>query len=141
MGAIRSRDNCGNIKTLATNVAARLLVLCLLLAVAGCASVARPDVASVLRPVPALVFGADTFAFPNESLSKNRDKPDLYANYCFVMARAVPQFQRFARFEPGLPRLDQAGYVERVREVVSHPPWPEPLPPPQRVVLPGHGAL
>jgi len=141
MGAIRSRDNCGNIKILATNVAARLLVLCLLLAAAGCASVARPDAASAPAPVPALVFGADTFAFPNESLSKNRDKPDLYANYCFVMARAVTQFQRFARFEPGLPRLDQPGYVERVREVVSHSPWREPLPADERVVIPGYASL
>src|SRR4029453_12679990 len=141
MGAIRSRDNCGNIKTLATNVAARLLVLCLLLAVAGCASVARPDVASVLAPVPALVFGADTFAFPNESLSKNRDKPDLYANYCFVIARAVTQFQRFARFDPGLPRLDEAGYAERVREIASHAPWRDPLPAAERVVIPGYASL
>ena len=114
MGAIRFRDNCDNIKILATNVAARLLVLCLLLATAGCATVVRPDAASAPDSTPALAFGADTFAFPNESLSKNQDKPDLYANYCFVMARAVTQFQRFARFEPGLPRLDEAGYAERV---------------------------
>jgi hypothetical protein len=141
MGAIRSRDNCGNIETLAINVAARSLVFCLLLATAGCASVARPDAASAPTSTPALAFGADTFAFPNESLSKNRGKPDLYANYCFVMARGVTQFQRFARFEPGLPRLDQAGYTERVREVASHAPWHDPLPADERVVIPGYASL
>ena len=49
---------------------------------------------------PAIRFGVDTFAFPNESRTKNRGKPDLYANYCFVMVRAVTQFHRFARFDP-----------------------------------------
>jgi hypothetical protein len=78
---------------------ARLFLLAL--AVSGCASVAPID-AVVRRPAPPdlLRFGVDTFAFPNESRSKNPGKPDLYANYCFVMARAVTQFQRFARFEP-----------------------------------------
>ena len=141
MGAIRSRDNCGNIEALATKLAARFLALCLLLAAAGCASVARPDAASAPESVPALVFGTETFAFPNESFSKNHGKPDLYANYCFVMARGVTQFQRFARFEPDLPRLDAAGYVERVREVVSHSPWSEPLPADERVVIPGYASL
>src|SRR4030095_14812014 len=71
MGAIRLRDNCDNIKTLATNVAARLLALCLLLATAGCATVVRPDAASAPDSTRALAFGADTFAFPNERLSKD----------------------------------------------------------------------
>ena len=141
MGAIRFRDDWGNIKSLATSVAARLLVLGLLLAAAGCASLARPDAATLPGASPALTFGRDTFAFPNESLSKNRGKPDLYANYCFVMARAVTQFQRFARFEPALSRLDAAGYAERVRQVVAHAPWQDPLPPAERVVIPGYASL
>ena len=66
----------------AHNVAARLVVLVLLLATAGCASAGRLDAAaSGPAAAPALAFGRDTFAFPNESLTKNRDKPDLYANY------------------------------------------------------------
>src|SRR4029450_5602645 len=108
------------------------------LATAGCASAGRLDAAaSGPAAAPALAFGRDTFAFPNESLTKNRDKPDLYANYCFVMARAVTQFQRFARFDPAQPRLDPAAYAERVRQVVAHPPWHQPLPADARVVIPG----
>jgi hypothetical protein len=141
MGAIRSRDDWGTIKTLTTSVATRFLALGLLLAAAGCASVARPDAGALPNPAPALAFGRDTFAFPNESLTKNRDKPDLYANYCFVMARAVTQFQRFARFAPAEPRLDAAGYAERVRQVVAHAPWRDPLPAAERVVIPGVASL
>lgn len=141
MGAIRYRDSYGTIKKLATSVLARLLTLSLVLALTGCASVAHPDAAVQQSAAPALAFGQDTFAFPNESLSKNRGKPDLYNNYCFVMARAVSQFQRFARFEPAAPRLDTAGYAERVREVVSRAPWRDPLPADERVVIPGYASL
>jgi hypothetical protein len=123
-------------------VATRLLALGLLLSVAGCASVAGPDAPALsTTPAPVLAFGQDTFAFPNESLTKNRDKPDLYANYCFVMARAVIQFQRFARFAPTEPRLDAAGYAERVRQVVARAPWRDPLPEGERVVIPGFASL
>jgi hypothetical protein len=122
-------------------VTLRLTVL-LALALAGCASVAPLETA-VRPPFPpsALRFGVDTFAFPNESRSKNQGKADLYANYCFVMARAVSQFQRFARFEPGAPRLAAAGYAERVREVVARAPWRDPLPAAERVAIPGYGSL
>jgi hypothetical protein len=126
---------------LTTSVAAPLLALGLLLTAAGCASVALPDAANLPAAPPALAFGRETFAFPNESLSKNRDKPDLYANYCFVMARGVTQFQRFARFEPALPRLDAAEYAERVRQVVAHAPWRDPLALEDRVVIPGYASL
>ena len=113
-----------------------------MLATAGCASAGRLDTAArEPAPAPALTFARDTFAFPNESLTKNRGKPDLYANYCFVMARAVTQFQRFARFEPTQPRLDTAAYAERVRQVVARPPWHEPLPADARVVIPGYASL
>src|SRR4026208_1248153 len=84
----------------------RLVVLAVLLTagVSGCASV--PPLAAAVRrgAAPAsLRFGVDTFAFPNESRSNNPGKPDLYANYCFVMARGVIQFQRFARLDPLAP--------------------------------------
>ena len=52
---------------------------------------------------PAFVFAADTFAFPNEIRARHPDVHDLYANYCFVLARGVRQFQQFARFDPALP--------------------------------------
>ena len=125
-----------------TSLTTRLLALAFLLLAAGCASVAGPDAGALsAAPVPALTFGQDTFAFPNESLTKNRGKPDLYANYCFVMARAVIQFQRFARFAPDEPRLDTAAYTERVRQVVARASWRDPLPEAERTVIPGFASL
>jgi hypothetical protein len=108
----------------------------------GCASVPSMDAAvGVTAPPAAIRFGVDTFAFPNESRSKNHGKPDLFANYCFLMARAVTQFSRFARFDPAGPRLSPAEYETRVAQVVSHAPWQDPLPPDDRVVIPGYASL
>lgn len=119
---------------------ARLILLAVV--ASGCASVAPMDVV-VRRPSPPdlLRFGVDTFAFANESRSKNPDKPDLYANYCFVMARAVTQFQRFARFDPAAPRVAPEEYVARVRQVLAHDPWKEPRPAAERIVIPGYASL
>jgi hypothetical protein len=112
------------------------------LALGGCASMASLDTVLPEPAAPPIIrFGVDTFAFPNESRTKNQGKPDLYANYCFVMARAVTQFHRFARFEPAAPPLSPAGYRERVRQVTSRSPWQEPLPPEDRVVIPGYASL
>jgi hypothetical protein len=123
-----------------TTASARILLLAL--AVAGCASSVPLDTAIQLRPgPPAIRFGVDTFAFANESRSRNWEKPDLFANYCFVMTRAVVQFQRFARFAPGEPRLAAEEYTERVRRVVGRAPWRAPLPPGERVVIPGYASL
>ncbi len=122
----------------------RLVLLAVLLtaAVSGCASVASLDAAAQRGAAPpSLRFGVDTFAFANESRSKNRGKPDLYANYCFVMARGVTQFHRFARFDPMAPRLSRDQYVERVKQVVSHAPWHDALPADDRVVIPGYASL
>jgi hypothetical protein len=119
---------------------ARLFLV--VLVVSGCASVAPID-AVVRRAAPPdlLRFGVDTFAFPNESRSKNRGKPDLYANYCFVMARGVTQFQRFARFDPAAPRLASEEYVARVKEVVAQAPYQAPWPADRRIVIPGYASL
>src|SRR4029077_14509495 len=121
----------------------RLFLLAVLaVAVPGCASVTPMD-AVVARPAapPSLRFGVDTFAFPNESRSKNQGKPDLYANYCFVMARGVTQFQRFARFDAAASRVTPEEYVARIKQVVGHRPWEDPLPPDDRVVIPGYASL
>jgi len=113
-----------------------------LLVLAGCATVPPLDVeiregpsASVLR------FGEDTFAFPNESRSLNRGKPDLYANYCFVMTRGVVQFFKFARFDGSLGKLSPEAYSTLVREVTDHSPREPALPPYERVVIPGYRNL
>jgi len=83
----------------------------------------------------------DTFAFRNDSRIHHRGKPDLYASWCFVMARAVVQFQRFAHFEPGAPRLAAAKYTALVQRITRLAPWRAPLPMAERVVLPGFGSL
>ena len=92
-------------------------------------------------PPPALRLGVDTFAFANENRTIYRGKPDLYPNWCFVMARAVTQFHRFARFDPAAPRLTAAEYTERVRRVTARAPWRAALPPEQRIAIPGYGSL
>jgi hypothetical protein len=78
---------------------------------------------------PALEFGVDTFAFRNDSRIHHRGKPDIYCNRCFLMARAVGQFQRFARFEADGPRLDPAAYAARVWQVIRRGAWRAPLTP------------
>lgn len=108
----------------------------------GCASAPPLDV--TLRapiPEPPLRFGVDTFAFANENRVKYRGKPDIYANWCFVMARAVTQFHRFARFAAAAPPLTPEAYTERVRQVTARPPWHAALPAQERVVIPGYGSL
>lgn len=114
----------------------------LALVTAVCASV-NPLAVGLGRPSPgpALRFGVDTFAFRNDSRIHHRGKPDLYANWCFVLGRAVVQFQRFARFEPGGPRLSPTEYTALVRRITRLAPWRPPLPPAQRVVVPGYAGL
>lgn len=118
------------------------LSIWLVLSLAGCASV-PPIERSVPRPTSgaALRFGVDTLAFRNDIRWKNPGKSDMYANYCFVMARAVTQFYRFARFAPELPRVEPAVYTNLVSEVVARAPWEDPLPPAERVVIPGYASL
>jgi len=118
------------------------LSVCLALILAGCAS-APPIERAATRPAtgPALRFGVDTFAFRNDIRWKNPGKTDLYANYCFVMARGVTQFHKFARFAPELPRVEPETYTRLVQEVVGHGPWEDPLPAGERVVIPGYASL
>jgi hypothetical protein len=106
--------------------------------------ISAPPLEVALRaspPAPALRFGVDTFAFANENRTIYRGKPDLYPNWCFVMARAVTQFHRFARFDPAAPRLTAPEYTERVRRITARAPWRVPLPPGERIVIPGYAAL
>ncbi len=92
-------------------------------------------------PGPAVGFGVETFAFRNDSRIHHRGKPDIYCNRCFLMARAVGQFRRFARFEPDGPRLEPAEYAARVWRVVRRAAWRAPLPVTRRVVIPGYASL
>lgn len=110
-------------------------------ACAGPRAVSTPATAPAGGSVPGFVFARDTFAFPNEIRSRNPGVPDLYANYCFVLARGLRQFFVAARFEPDAPRLDAAGYAERVRRIREVSPWSTPWPDAERVVIPGYAGL
>src|SRR5213593_1382810 len=90
---------------------------------------------------PSFSFAADTFAFPNLIAARHPNEPDIYAHYCFVLARGVRQFTQFARFDPALPKLDHAAYVERVKRVVERPARDTALPPDDRIVIPGYANL
>lgn len=119
-----------------------LLVLLLLLAT-GCAAqpVVRPLTGTV-APGPAFVFENDTFAFPNLIRARYPNPPpDLYAHYCFVLARAVRQFHVGARFDASAPKVTPAEYAERVRAIVARPPRYGPVPVAERVVIPGYANL
>jgi hypothetical protein len=121
---------------------ARLAVVILGLLTAACVS--APVAPASLPPtgvVPGWSFADDTFAFPNEIRARNPDHPDLYANYCFVLARGLRQFHQFARFDPAAPALAHDEYVRRVRSIAAHAPWRAPLPAAERVVIPGYANL
>src|SRR5688572_20151053 len=93
--------------------------------------ISAPTLEIALRAAPraaAIGFGVDTLAFANENRTIYRGKPDLYPNWCFVMARAVTQFHRFARFDPAAPRLTADEYTARVRRITDRAPWRAPLP-------------
>lgn len=119
-----------------------LLALVLVLA-AGCALVARPswDGAATAAGVSGFDFHADSFAFRNDIRELHPPGADIYANYCFVLARGLRQFFQFARFDPAAPRLDHEGYVARVREVARRAVWRPALPASGRVVIPGYASL
>ena len=130
----------GAIRSLALG---QILFVAVAIAASGCAStspapsaVADGDVA-----VGDFSFERDTFAFPNEIRALSEERDDLYANYCFVVARGLRQFFLFARFDPGAPVLDRAGYLARVRQAVARPPWHRPIPLEERVVIPGYAGL
>lgn len=115
--------------------------------IAGLAACAAPG-ARVLAPgegtrvaAPGFDFERDSFAFPNLIRARNHGVKDLYANYCFVLARGIRQFAQFARFDPAGPRLSHDEYVERVRQVAARAPWQAALPASQRVVIPGYADL
>ena len=119
-----------------------LLGVALLAAACAAAPLSRP-VGHELghAAISGFAFATDTFAFPNEIRARHPDDADLYANYCFVLARSLRQFFLNARFDGGAARVDHDEYVRRVRDVVTRPPWQEPLPPDERVVIPGYANL
>jgi len=123
------------------------LFLCVAAVTAACTSAPPTNGGPSLgleQPVgaPTFDFMTDTFSFPNLIRARHpADYPGLYANYCFVLARALRQFSQFARFDPALAKLDRAGYVERVKQVAAQMPWEPPVAPDDRIVIPGYANL
>ena len=114
----------------------------LLLATACATTTPAPAVARASAGPPSFRFGADVFAFRNEIRARRPDAPDdLYANYCFVLARGLRQFFQNARFDPEAPRLSPAEYAARVRAIAARAPWSPALPESERVVIPGYAHL
>ncbi len=97
-------------------------------------------------------FSRDTFAYANELTwtygydtngvwtTRRRDPPPEYSLHCFVVSRSACQFFENARFEPQLPRVDEAGYRRLIRRVVKTS-LRKPLPANERVVIPGYSDL
>jgi len=75
----------------------------------------------------AVRVGEDTFRVRHEIRARNPHARPLRELLLFL-ARGVRQFHEFARFEPALPRLDRAGYLERIGRVVARHPWGPPPP-------------
>jgi hypothetical protein len=121
--------------------AALLVALLLTAACATSRASGLPPEGGVGVAAAGFAFARDTFAFPNEIRSRHPDVADLYANYCFVLARGLRQFFLFARFDPAAPKLTADAYAERVRQVAAHQPWQAPPPLEARVVIPGYADL
>src|SRR5437660_1889694 len=114
------------------------------LLLSACASVAPPPVA--VQPergaaVPGFALATDSFAFPNEIRARHPEQDDLYANYCFVLARGLRQFFLFARFDPSAPPVAPAEYAERVRALAARAPWEPAATGEERIVIPGYANL
>ena len=102
---------------------------------------------------PAFRFDKDTFSFANETVYvypngyaekrklKPGEKPPAFVLHCFVMSRAAEQFRNFARFDPSQPPPDDETLARLVRRVTGRGAWRSPLPPDERVVIPGYADL
>ncbi len=116
----------------------------MLLLTTGCLAAALPPPATTAGPattVPGFAFATDTFDFRNDIRERNPGIGNLYANYCFVLAKGLRQFFAFARFDPSAPRLDHEAYVRRSQEVLAQPPWEQAWPAAARITIPGYPNL
>ena len=98
-------------------------------------------------------FDRDTFSFDNETIleyhgghasARSRtpgEHPKRFVQHCFVMSRTVMQFQKFVRFEPRQPALNDGELAERIRKITRVPPWTAPLPAAERIEMPGYADL
>jgi hypothetical protein len=141
-----ARDCSGYLNMNRLNLSLPALLLLSLLVFFGCAT-APP--ATGTRPFS---FPEDSFAFENElaweygfdeagqwTHRPREPKPD-YAHHCFAMARSARQFRQYAVFDPAQPALDEEGYAQLIRRVVTTNPR-RTLPPEEQIVIPGYANL
>lgn len=95
----------------------------------------------------------DAFAFSNDTafaygvdergeLTLHRQaNPPQFTHRCFVLSRAVLQFDKFVRFEPNQPRTTPAHYRALVKHICRIPAWRGSFSPSRRVVIPGYANL
>ena len=100
-----------------------------------------------LAPARDFDFRRDTFAFSNDTVLRygldeegrlhisRRDKPVQFGHRCFVLARGVLQFHKFARFAPEQPRVTREEYRRIVKRLFRIPVWWSKLRDP--IVVPG----
>ena len=93
----------------------------------------------------------DTFAFSNDTAWQygvdergklhisQRAVPADFSHRCFVLARAVLQFRKFARFEPRQPRLSRDEYRRRIKQLCRIAVWRRG--PREKIVFPGYRDL
>jgi len=95
-------------------------------------------------------YNRDTLSFANWTVfsyengrivSHKNQYGHHYSRRCFVMTRTVQQFYKFARFEPKAERLDDRELTKRIRNITRRPPWHDPLPAQNRIVIPGYRHL
>ena len=70
-----------------------------------------------------------------------QEKPPEFTHRCFVLSRAVLQFNKFVRFAPEQPRATPEQYRALVRKIVSIAAWHTPFESGKRIVIPGYSNL
>ena len=105
------------------------------------------------QAAPQFNLQKDTFSFSNDTsfaygvdergaLTMHRqEKPPEFTHRCFVLSRAVIQFQKFVRFEPKRPRTAPGEYRALVRRIARIPAWFSPYENARRVIIPGYANL
>lgn len=98
---------------------------------------------------PDFNFQRDTFGFANMTVFEYKNgiahvrrgadaKQKRYTRRCFVLSRTAMQFKKFARFEPGAPKLSDDQLAARLRQLTKIAAWKQPLPEKKRIVFPGY---
>lgn len=124
-----------------------LLAIALLLLPASFASAAPQfDISKFDVKKDAFAFSNDTsFAYGvderGELTMHRQANPPQFTHRCFVLSRAVLQFNKFVRFEPKQPRATPSVYRSLVKRISRIPAWRSPFAESKRIVVPGYPNL